>query len=87
MDEGLRGARRADGVPEGLRAELEAVVGQHPLEAPAVRTALRSAAIRFARALVRAADGLSGVVASSAHTYDEARSVAVYCRTRPAVTK
>jgi hypothetical protein len=47
--------------------------------------ARRSAATRRASALVRRADGLSGVVASSAQTYDDARSIAVYCQTRPLV--
>jgi hypothetical protein len=45
----------------------------------------RSTATRWARALVRFADGFNGVVASSAQVYEEARSIAVYCQTRPVV--
>jgi hypothetical protein len=46
--------------------------------------AARSAATRRASAEVFRAAGLSGVVASSAHRYEVARSIAVDCQTRPA---
>lgn len=42
-------------------------------------------ATRRARADVFVADGLSCVVASSAQTYELARSIAVYCQTRALV--